>query len=366
MGVKYTRRTALAALGVWQAASPLLQGQETRWPRSAGEPPGRIAPLDEVLNTFEIEAMAERRLSSTAFAAIAGGDRNAFDHLIFRPRRFVNAEEVDLTTTLFGDTMYTPILVGPASEQQRFHPEGELATVRGASAVNTSVVISDRSSHPIEKIAGEAKVSIWYQIFPQVDMAPVLNNVQRAAKAGCKVIILSVGAIRNPGASSTASGTSSLALNGNPHPTWTLVEQVRQAAKLPVVLKGIMSPDEAKVAAGKGVDGVIVSNYGAPFTEGVAAPMELLPSIVDAVGGKIPVLIDGSFRRGSDVVKALAYGARGVLVVRPALWGLAAYGSDGVQTAIQMIQSETARTMGLCGKPKLAMLDRTMVRYSKH
>jgi len=364
--VKFTRRTALAALGVWQAASPLLHGQETRWPRSVGEPPGRIAPLDELLNTFEIEAMAERKLSSSAFSAIAGGDRNAFDHLIFRPRRYINAEEVDLTTTLFGDTMYTPILVGPASEQQRFHPEGELATVRGASAVKTSVVVSDRSSQPIEKIAGEAKVSIWYQFFPQADMAPVLNNVQRAVKSGCKVVILSVGAIRNPGAASVAPTPASIAANGSPHPTWTLVEQVRQAAKVPVVLKGVMSPDEAMAAAGKGVDGVIVSNYGAPFTEGVAAPIEVLPAIVDAVGGKIPVLIDGSFRRGSDVVKALALGARGVLVVRPALWGLAAYGSDGVQAAMQMIQSETARTMDLCGKPKLALLDRTMVRFSKH
>jgi 4-hydroxymandelate oxidase len=366
MGCKYTRRAALAALGAWQAASPLLQGQETRWPRSIGEAPGRIAPLDELLNTFEIEAMAERKLSSTAFAAIAGGDRNAFDHLIFRPRRFINAEEVDLTTTLFGDTMYTPILVGPASEQQRFHPEGEMAMLRGASAVKTSVVISDRSGQPIEKIAGEAKVSIWYQIFPQADMAPVLNNVQRAVKAGCKVVILSVGAIRDPGAASVAPTPAGIAAIGSPQPTWTLVEQVRQAAKVPVVLKGVMSADEAMAAAGKGVDGVIVSNYGAPFTEGVAAPMQLLPSIVDAVGGKIPVLIDGSFRRGSDVVKALAYGARGVFVVRPALWGLAAYGSDGVQAAVQMIQGETARTMGLCGKPKVAMLDRTMIRFSKH
>ncbi len=366
MGAKYTRRTALAALGMWQAASPLLNGQETRWPRSVGEPPGRIAPLDELLNTFEVEAMAERKLSSAVFSAIAGGDRNAFDHLIFRPRRYINAEEVDLTTTLFGDTMYTPILVGPASQQQRFHPEGELATVRGASAVKTSVVISDRSSQPIEKIAGEAKVSTWYQIFPQADMAPVLSNVQRAVKAGCKVVILSVGAIRDPGAASVTPTPASIAANGSPLPTWALVDQVRQAAKVPVVLKGIMSPDEAVAAAGKGVDGVIVSNYGAQISEGVAAPIQVLPSIVDAVGGKIPVLVDGSFRRGSDVVKALAYGARGVLVVRPALWGLAAYGSEGVQAALQMIQSETARTMGLCGKPKLAMLDRTMVRFSKH
>jgi 4-hydroxymandelate oxidase len=126
-----------------------------------------------------------------------------------------------------------------------------------------------------------------------------------------------------------------------------------------------MSPEEARVAAEKGVDGIVVSNYG-DHVQGLAAPMEVLPSVVDAVAGKIPVLIDGSFRRGSDVVKALAFGARGVLVVRPALWGLAAYGSEGVQAVMQMLQSETARTMNLCGKPTLALLDRTMVRISKH
>ena len=154
------------------------------------------------------------------------------------------------------------------------------------------MVISDRSSQPIEKIAGEAKVSIWYQIFPQADMAPVLSNVQRAVKAGCKVVILSVGAIRDPGAAGVVPTPASIAANASLHPTWALVDQVRQAAKVPLVLKGIMSGDEAVAAAGKGVDGVIVSNYGAPFSEGVAAPIQLLPSIVEAVGGgKIPVLI---------------------------------------------------------------------------
>jgi 4-hydroxymandelate oxidase len=354
MNRKSTRRSALTNLGLWAAASPLITAQERQLPQPAGEPPGRITPLAEVVNTFEVEAMAERKLSSTAFAAIAGGDRNAFQHIIFRPRRYINAVEVNLTATLFGETMYTPILVGPASEQQRVHPEGELATVRGASAVQTSVVISDHSSQPIEKIVGEAKVSTWYQISPQADMAPVLNNVRRAVKAGCKVVMISVGA-----------SPRRVPVNGNPQTNWMMVEQVRQAAGVPVVLKGIMSSEEARVAAEKGVDGIVVSNYG-DHVQGVAAPMEVLPSVVDAVAGKIPVLIDGSFRRGSDVVKALAFGARGVLVVRPALWGLAAYGSDGVQAVMQMLQSETARTMNLCGKPTLALLDRTMVRISKH
>jgi 4-hydroxymandelate oxidase len=227
------------------------------------------------------------------------------------------------------------------------------------------VVISDHSSQPIEKIAGEARVSSWYQIFPQVDMAPVLTNVQRAVNAGCKVVIISVTPYEPIGTNGPPT-PAKLPLKGNPQMSWTVVEQVRQAAKVPVVLKGIMSPEEARVAAGKGVDGIIVSNYGGAYTQGLAAPMEILPAMVDAVAGKIPVLIDGSFRRGSDVVKALAFGARGVLVVRPALWGLGAYGSDGVQTVMQMIQSETARTMNLCGKPTVALLDRTMMRISKH
>jgi len=355
MSVKLTRRTALASLGLWQAASPLLRGQETKWPRPVGEAPGRITPLEEVLNTFEMEAMAERKLTPAAFGTLAGGDRAVFDHIIFRPRRYLHAEEIDLTTTLFGETLYTPILVGPASEQQRFHPEGELATARGAAAVKSPIVISDRSSYPIEKIVAEAKAGAWFQIYPQSDVGPVLSNVQRAVKAGCKVVVLSVGA-----------APASVVPSGSPRPTWNVVEQVRQAAKVPVVLKGVMSPEEAVTAASKGVDGVIISNYGSAPTAGVAVPMEVLASIVDAVSGKIPVLIDGSFRRGSDIVKALAYGARGVIIVRPALWGLAAYGSEGVQAVVQMMQGETARTMGLCGKPTLAMLDRTMVRISKH
>ena len=127
-----------------------------------------------------------------------------------------------------------------------------------------------------------------------------------------------------------------------------------------------MSPDEAKTAADKGVDGVIVSNYGGQLLQGLASPMEMLTSVVDRVGAKMSVLIDGSFRRGSDVVKALALGARGVLVVRPALWGLAAYGSAGVQAVLEMMQAETAGAMAACGKPTIALVDRTMVRISKH
>jgi isopentenyl diphosphate isomerase/L-lactate dehydrogenase-like FMN-dependent dehydrogenase len=143
---------------------------------------------------------------------------------------------------------------------------------------------------------------------------------------------------------------------------WDIVDRVRQAANTPVLLKGVMHPDEARAAVQHGVNGLIVSAQAARFVQGLASPMEMLPAVVDAVAGTIPVLVDGGFRRGTDVLAALALGARGVLVTRPPLWGLAAYGAEGVQTVLEMLQSETARDMALCGKPNLAAIDRGLVR----
>lgn len=371
MSTKYTRRSALTSLGVWAAASPLVsvrevRAQETQGPRLIGEPPGRITPRNELINVFEVEAMAQRKLPDTLFAAIAGGDRRPFEHMIFRPRRFINAVPLDLTVDLFGEKMYTPILAGPASHQQRFDPEGELAMARGVSAAKVAVVISSRSSQPVEKIAAEAKASAWYQIYPESDMGPVLSGVQQAVKAGCKVVCVTVGTPYRPTGADGPPNPAKLAADGNPRLTWDVVDQVRQAAKTPVVLKGIMSPDEARLAVEKKVDGIVVSNHGGRFVQGLVSPIEVLASVVDAVGGKVPVLIDGSFRRGSDIVKALALGARAVLVTRPLLWGLGAYGSEGVTTVLQILQSETVRCMSLNGKPTLALLDRSMVRISKH
>lgn len=358
MGMKFTRRAALSSLGLWAAGSPLLRSQ-------IGEPRGRIAPRTELLNALEFEPMAERKLGSAAYSAIAGGDRRAFERMIFRPRMMVATEGLDLSLDLFGDKMFAPILVGPASDQQRFHPEAEAATVRGASAAKAAVIISDRSSQPLEKIAAQAKTSLWYQVYPQPDMAPALTRVQQAVKAGCKVVCLTVGTPYTPFSVDVAPTPAKLAVMADPKMTWAIVDQVRQAAKTPIVLKGIMSADEARLAVDKGIQGIIVSNHGGIFVHGMAAPIEVLPSIVDAVGAKIPVLVDGGIRRGSDIVKALALGAKAVLVTRPPLWGLAAYGADGVQSVIELLQTETARSMAGNGMPNLAALNRNLIRMLK-
>ena len=355
MKTKFTRRMALSGLGSWAAASPLIA--QTEAPKLEGEPKGRLTPLQEAANVFEIESVAERTLSAAVYAAIAGGDRQAFDRILLRPRRFVNVERLDLTVDLLGQKMFTPILVGPAERQQDFHPEGELAMVRGASKAQAVVVISSRSSQPIEKIAAEAKTPFWYQVDPEPDMAPVLAGVQRAVKAGCKVVCVTVAAPYRPaaGAANVSANMSGMAF-----------DQVRRAANVPVVLKGIMRAEDAKAAVDRGAQGIIVSNgvsnNRGRMAPGFASPIELLASVVDAVGGKAPVMVDGGFRRGTDVVKALAFGARAVLVTRPALWGLAAYGSDGVDTVMKMLQSETARTMGNCCKVNVAALDRSLLK----
>jgi 4-hydroxymandelate oxidase len=344
------------------AGSPLLRAQYEP-PRLIGEPPGRIAPREELVNALEAEPMAQRSLSPLLFAKIEGGDRRAFDRITFRPRMMVNTRNLDLSVELFGTKLLAPIVVGPASLAGRFHADGELGLVRGAGAAQSAVVISGRSSQPIEKIAGEAKSVLWYQVFPEADMAPALARVQQAVKAGCRAVCLTVGTPYRLG--SGPPNPAKLASFGNPRLDWAMVDQVRQAAKVPLLLKGIMDPEEAKTAVGRGVEGIIVSNHGGRFVQGLAATIEVLPAVVDAAGGKAPVLVDGSFRRGTDIVKALAMGARGVLVTRPALWGLAAYGGPGVESVMQMLQSEAARTMGLCGKPNLAALDRNAIRIHR-
>jgi len=363
MGKEVTRRNALLGLGLWMAASPLLEAADES-PRPIAEPE-RLAPLDELVNTLEAEPLAKRMLPAPLFAKIAGGNRKAFDRMTLHPHVARPTRDMDLTVDLFGTKLFAPILAGPASRMARFHADGELALARGAAAAQTAVIISGSSSQPLDKVAAEAKSSAWCQVYPQADMAPVLARVQQAAQAGCRAVCITVGTPYMPTAFDGAPNPAKMTVFAKPDMTWAVVDQVRQAGKLPVVLKGIMSPEEARAAVERGVDGIIVSNHGGRFVEGLITPIEVLPEIVDAVGGKIPVLMDSDIRRGSDIVKALAMGARAVLVARPVLWGLAAYGQPGVETVLKMLQSETARMMALCGMPNLASLDRSLVRIDR-
>jgi len=350
----FTRRHAVSRFASWLAASPLLDAQ-----RLVGEPAGRIAPVKELVNTFEFAAMAERQLGSIAFELIAGSDRRAFDRMTLRPRMMVKTENLDLTTELFGEKMFAPILVGPVAEQKRFHPEGELATVEGASAAKAVTVISSRSSCPLDEIAAHAEATLWYQVYPEPDVNAARAGIAKAVDLGCKAVCITVGTEyqaadrrRAPDPPAPAE-ISSL--------DWSAIDRLRQGIRVPVLLKGIMNPDEARKGVERGIAGIVVSDPSGTQVSGLASPIEMLPSIAEAVGGKAPILIDGGFRRGTDVLKGLALGARAVLVARPPMWGLAGYGADGVGTLLKMLQTELARDMAMCGKPTVADLDRTVV-----
>ncbi len=330
-----TRRGAAALIGMSPGIAVAQQ--------PIGEPAGRIPPANELVNTFEMAAMARRKLDSFTFAAIddaGSGDRAAFDRMTFRPRVMVDTTGLDLSVDLFGQKLFAPILAGPAEGMQRFHPEAESAMARGAAAAKAIMIVSERSSVALAKIAPEA-AGFWYQVFPGADISAVRGKIDEAVNSGCKAVALTGG-------------------------DWAMVDQLRKGLSVPFLLKGVMNPAEAKAAVERGIQGIVVSNYrGGPAVSGMASTLDVLPAIVDAVGGRAPILIDGGFRRGSDVLKAIALGARAVVVTRPVLWGLAAYGAPGVQQAIELLQSEMARAMAMCGRPNIASLDKTLVRLHR-
>lgn len=352
-----TRRKALAGLGSAIAAAPLLADEA---PKLIGEPPGRIAPRADLVNLFEFENVAQRKLAPPIYASIAGSDRSFFDRITFRPRMMSPTTHLDLTVSLFGEKMFAPIIAGPMAKLQDYHPDGEIAMVRAASAAKSWMVVSCDSSVPIEKIAAESKTTLWYQVFPEGNLSEVRTKINSAIKAGCKAVCITVGALyRN---TEEWPNPAKLAAMPRTAVNWDAIDELRKGLNVPVVIKGIMTPQEADTAVKRGVQGIVISNYGGLLTPGMASTIEVLPSIADSVGGKAAIFIDGSFRRGSDIFKALAYGATAVMLGRPVVWGLAAYGPEGAQQVLEMVQTEVGRDMGQCGKPTLKDIDRSVVK----
>lgn len=350
-----TRRKALARFGSLVAASPLMADQ----PANAREAAGRIAPRADLVNVLEFEEMARRTLAPPVFATIAGSDRSYFNRITFRPRMMVPTAHLDLSLSLFGERMFAPILVAPMARLDRYHPEGEVGVARAASSAKAWMVVSSESAMPLEKITAESK-NLWYQVFLNGDLSAVRAQVDQAAAAGFRAICLTTG-VPFRGAEAR-SGPAKLEEMARPAINWEVIDGLRKGIKVPVLIKGIMTPEEARAAVKRGVQGIVVSNYGGLFTPGTASSIEMLPSIADAVAGQAPILIDGNFRRGSDIFKALAYGATAVMIGRPVAWGLGAYGPEGAQQVLEMLQTELARDLAQTGKPTLKDINRTVVR----
>lgn len=314
----------------------------------------RLAPRVELVNTLEYAEQAQRVLAPDVYASIADGDRSPFDRITLRPRMLVRTTDLDISLTLFGAPHFAPILVAPIERQTRFHPAGERETARGASAASATMIASSRSDAPLEAIveAAASDTPPWFQVFAGDHAAS--EQMTRAVAAGCRAICVTVGA------APTAPGARTVARRMRID--WSAVGRLVRSVRVPVLVKGVSSPEAAATAISSGAHGLVVSNYGGVLDGGEAPLILTLPQILDRVAGQVPVLVDGGFRRGTDILKALAFGATAVLVGRPVMWGLAAYGADGVQGVIGQLQTELARYMAMSGKPALGTLDRTLLR----
>ncbi len=347
----------------------------------------------------ELENTARASLSEAAYNYYAGGaedevtlraNRAAFGRFFLRPRVLVDVSEVDLSVTLLGERLSMPVLLAPTAFQRLAHPEGEPASARAARAAGTLLVASTLSTTPIEEVAAAAPGPLWFQLYVFRQREITRELVERAEAAGCTALCLTVtmpvqgnrerdtrtGFRLPPGLEMAnftglrqalfpdATGSGLEAFIGrefDPTLTWDAVAWLRSITRLPIVIKGIVTPEDAALAVEHGVDAVIVSNHGGRQLDCAEPTLLALPRVAGAVAGRIPVLMDGGVRRGTDVAKALALGARAVLVGRPALWGLAAGGQAGVERVLETLRGELGRTVALLGRTSAAALDGSAV-----
>lgn len=292
----------------------------------------------------------------------------AWQRLRIVPRHLRNVPAVDTRCTLLGHELAHPVLLAPIACHGLVHADAELATARGARAAGAGMVLSSYATMPVEDVAPEAPPLFWFQLYVQ-DRDATTAVIRRAASAGCSAIVITIdtpvsGARDRQARAGFEFPTDLPHITGIPaaqHPlTWQDLGWIREAASLPVILKGVLHPDDAELAVKAGAEGIIVSNHGGRNLDTTPATIDALPRIVDRVAGRIPVLVDGGIRRGTDVLKALAHGADAVLIGRPYIHGLAVDGATGVQAVIDILRRELELAMMLCGYGASAEVDRTL------
>jgi 4-hydroxymandelate oxidase len=349
----------------------------------------------EPVSLPDYEEGARRRLPPSAYDYIAGGaadeitlrwNREAYNRLRLRPRVLIDVSRIDTRIKILGLELPHPILLAPTAYHKVVHPDGEVATARGAASSGAVFVVSSNSTSSIEDITSAATSPLWFQLYVRSD--PGLNRemIQRVQAAGCRALCVTVDTpVLGPRNREQRSGftlPAELSLPMNPETqkarqvalsssavgnsrrvslTWKEIEEFLSLSAIPVLLKGILDPDDADRAARMGLGGIIVSNHGGRNLDTAPATIDALPAIVDRVAGRIPVLVDGGIRRGTDVVKALAHGAAAVLIGRPYLYGLSLSGAEGVARVVQILRSELEMAMALIGRAKVSALDRTAI-----
>ncbi|MFN7541811.1 MAG: alpha-hydroxy acid oxidase [Acidobacteriota bacterium] len=372
------RRHALGLLTAHAAASPLL--------RAAGD--GLLGPV----NVHEFEDIARRKLHKLAYDFIAGGvedertlqaNREAYGHWDLVPRVMVDVTNIDTSVELFGSRLPSPILIAPTGGKELVLPGADEIVAKAALKTNTLFC----SATGAKKLLDDGEpLHWWINGIGQPSREQAASFARRTEDSGGKAIVLTVDnpyqsnrdrnnrnrfdygmmsrGVPQPGEERQPVNPATPAMwkPHTPNLTWDYIDWVRGSSKLPVILKGILAPEDAALAVARGASGIVVSNHGGRQLDGVIGTLDALPDVVDAAAGKIPVLMDGGIRRGSDILKALALGAKAVLVGRPPLWGLAAFGQPGVERVLWMLSAELKLSLGLAGQTSLATLNRRLVR----
>jgi len=352
------------------------------------------------VNLAEFEELARGKLAREAYDYYAGGandeitlrrNREAYGEIALHYPVLRGVSSRDTSTTVLGEKISFPVMVAPTAFHRMACAEGECAAARATGRAGSIMVVSTLSTTTIEDIAEAATGPLWFQLYVYKHRGATTDLIRRAESAGCRALVLTVDAqvwgrreadVRNnfklpdgltvanladharevfpagvPGSGLAAYAAEML----DPALSWRDLAWLRGQTKLPILLKGIVRADDAKLAVEHGADGVIVSNHGGRQLDTAPATIEVLPRVVDAVAGKIPVLVDGGIRRGTDVVKAIALGAQAALIGRPILWGLAADGESGAFRVLEMLRSEFDLAMAFCGAKSVAGLDRSIL-----
>jgi 4-hydroxymandelate oxidase len=366
----------------------------SRWRKLLRPSAAESLPTADIL---QFEPLARQRLSQMAYDYVRSGgadeitmrhNRQGFERLQLSPNVLVDVSKLDTRVNLFGSELDSPLLLAPVAYHRLYHPDGEVATARGASAAGAAFVVSSFTTTAMDEIARNTQRPIWFQLYVQRDRAFTKDMVQRAVAAGCKTVCLTVDTpvlgnrygqlsfglpkelecvhLRGLSLGVTTSGHKTQ--RGriydplfDPSFNWQDLAWLRSAAGVPVILKGVLSAEDGKRAVENGADGVIVSNHGGRNLDRVPGTIEALPRVVEAIAGRIPVMLDSGIRRGTDVLMALALGAKAVFIGRPYIYGLAAGGAEGVERVISILRDELERAMALTGRRSIAEIDASVL-----
>ncbi|HEY5692797.1 MAG TPA: alpha-hydroxy acid oxidase [Cyclobacteriaceae bacterium] len=352
-----------------------------------------IQNAGDALDVFDFEKLAQHKLPSAHYGYLATGvdsdrtiqaNRDAFDKVKLKMRRLIDPTQVDMSATLFGKKWSSPIVLCPVSSQKAFHPDGESATARAAKAKDHLQILSTVTTTSVEEVTKERGEPVWYQLYALTDWNATKDIIKRAEDVGSEVMVFTVDlaagsnritlerAIKLDDRNCATCHTENRfehkpmvpnipGINFEDKLTWDYVDKLKATTKMKLVVKGIETAEDAQLCLDHGVDGIIVSNHGGRASETGRGTLEALPEMVKVVNKRIPVLIDGGFRRGTDIFKALALGADAICIGRPYIWGLASFGQEGVEAVLQILRDELEMVMGQAGPRTIQEINKSFI-----